>query len=90
MVSAVESWPAGTVSLVAHIRGHVRIAAPIERVFDTAADSRNEPSFNPAMSDVELLTPSPIGLGARIRARMGRAGMVMLVELTMLGTLMRR
>jgi hypothetical protein len=67
---------------VAHISGRVRIAAPVERVFDTAADSRNEPSFNPAMSEVELLTPPPIGLGARFRARMGRAGMLMLVELT--------
>ena len=28
--------PANTVSLVAHIRGHVHIAAPIERVFDKA------------------------------------------------------
>jgi hypothetical protein len=82
MAPAVESRPAGTVSIVAHISGHVRIAAPVERVFDTAADSRNEPSFNPAMSEVELLTPPPIGLGARFRARMGRAGMVMLVELT--------
>ncbi|HCU96688.1 MAG TPA: hypothetical protein DHU96_29805 [Actinobacteria bacterium] len=82
MLPPVESRPAGTVSPVAHISGHVRIAAPIERVFDTAADSRNEPSFNPAMSDVELLTPPPIGLGAQLRARMGKTGMVMLVELT--------
>ena len=67
---------------MARVTGPIRIAAPIERVFDTVADSRNEPSFNPAMSDVELLTPPPIGLGARFRARMGRAGMVMLVELT--------
>jgi uncharacterized protein YndB with AHSA1/START domain len=67
---------------VARIRGHVRIAAPVERVFDTVADSRNEPSFNPAMTDVELLTPPPIGLGTRFRARMGKAGMPMLVELT--------
>jgi hypothetical protein len=48
---------------VAHISGHVRIAAPVEQVFDTVADSRNEPSFNPAMTGVELLTPLPIGLG---------------------------
>jgi carbon monoxide dehydrogenase subunit G len=67
---------------VAHICGHVRIAVPVERVFDTVADSRNEPSFNPAMTGVELLTPLPIGLGTRFRARMGRAGMQMLVELT--------
>ncbi len=72
----------GTASPVAHISGHVRIAAPVERVFDTAADSRSEPSFNPAVSDVELLTPPPIGLGAQFRARMGRAGTATLVELT--------
>ncbi len=67
---------------MARITGHVRIAAPIEQVFDTVADSRNEPSFNPAMTGVELLTPPPVGLGTRFRARMGRAGLEMLVELT--------
>lgn len=67
---------------MAHITGQVRIAAPLERVFDTVADSRNEPSFNPAMTDVELLTPAPVGLGTTFRARMGKAGMEMLVELT--------
>ncbi len=44
------------------------------RVFDTVADSRNEPAFNPAMTGVELLTPPPVGLGTRFRARMGKAG----------------
>ena len=67
---------------VAHITGQVRIAAPVEQVFDTVADSRNEPSFNPAMTGVELLTPPPIGLGTQFRARMGKAGREMLVELT--------
>ena len=67
---------------MARISGRIRIAAPVERVFDTAADSRNEPSFNPAMTGVELLTPLPIGLGTRFRARMGKAGGEMLVELT--------
>jgi len=67
---------------MAHITGHIRLAAPIKQVFDTVADSRNEPSFNPAMTGVELLTPPPIGLGTRFRARMGKAGMEMLVELT--------
>ncbi len=67
---------------MAHITGHVRIAAPVEQVFDTVADTRNEPSFNPAMAGVELLTPLPIGLGTRFRARMGRRGTQMLVELT--------
>lgn len=67
---------------MARISGHVRIAAPAGQVFDTVADSRNQPSFNPAMAGVELLTPLPIGLGTRFRARMGRAGTQMLVELT--------
>ena len=67
---------------MARITGHIRIAAPVHRVFDTVADSRNEPSFNPAMTGAELLTPPPIGLGTRFRARMGKAGMKMLVELT--------
>jgi hypothetical protein len=70
------------IGAMARITGHIRIAAPIHRVFDTVADSRNEPSFNPAMTGVELLTPPPIGLGTRFRARMGKAGMEMLVELT--------
>lgn len=67
---------------MAHITGNIRIAAQPERVFDTVADSRLEPSFNPAMTEVELLTPEPIGLGSKFRARMGNAGMDMLVELT--------
>jgi hypothetical protein len=67
---------------MAHITGHIRIESPVARVFDTVADSRNEPSFNPAMTGVELLTPPPVGLGTRFRARMGKTGMEMLVELT--------
>ena len=65
-----------------HITDQVRIAVPVERVFDTVADSRHEPSFNPDMTAVGLLTPLPTGLGTRFRTRMGKAGMDMLVELT--------
>ncbi|MCJ7725261.1 MAG: SRPBCC family protein [Acidimicrobiia bacterium] len=67
---------------MAHIADRLLIEAPIEEVFDTVADSRNEPSFNPSMTSVELLTPEPIGLGTRFRALMGRQQMEMLVELT--------
>jgi hypothetical protein len=67
---------------VAHITGHLRIAAPPEQVFDTVADSRNEPSFNPAMTYVELLTPLPIGQGTRFRAYLGKTRKEMLVERT--------
>lgn len=65
-----------------HVTGSILIAAPVELVFDTVADSRLEPSYNPAMTEVELLTGEPIGLGTRFRARMGDAGLEMLVELT--------
>jgi polyketide cyclase/dehydrase/lipid transport protein len=67
---------------MAKIEGEILIGRPVEEVFDFVADSRNEPSFNPAMTGVELLTPLPIGLGTRSRARMRRAGTHMLVELT--------
>lgn len=67
---------------MAHISGSLHIEAPPERVFDTVADTRNEPSFNPAMTQAELLTAPPIGLGTRFSARMGRAGTKMIVELT--------
>ncbi len=67
---------------MAHIRGSITVAAPCAVVFDTVADSRNEPAFNPAMRSVDLLTPLPIGAGTRFRAEMGRAGTELLVELT--------
>jgi len=67
---------------MAKIEGEIVIRRPVEEVFDFVADSRNEPSFNPAMAGVELLTPLPIGRGTRFRARMGRAGTQMMVELT--------
>ena len=67
---------------MAKIKGKILIGQPVEEVFDFVADSRNEPSFNPAMTGVELLTAPPIGRGTRFRARVGRAGTQMLVELT--------
>lgn len=65
-----------------HVTGSVMIAVPLERVFDAAADSRNEPLFNPAMTQVELLTPEPVGLGSRFRAHLGADRTEMIVELT--------
>ena len=55
---------------------------PIGQVFDTVADSRNEPSFNPAMTGVELLTGLPIGQGTQFRAFTGQARTQMIVEVT--------
>jgi hypothetical protein len=63
---------------MARMEGEIVIGRPVEEVFDFVADSRNEPSFNPAMAGVELLTALPIGRGTRFRARMGKAGTQML------------
>jgi hypothetical protein len=48
---------------MAKVEGEILIGRPVEDVFDFVADSRNEPSFNRAMTGVELLTPLPIGRG---------------------------
>ena len=64
------------------IADQLSISAPIEVVFDTVVDTRNEPAYNPAMTSVELLTPEPIGLGTQFRAMMGEPGLEMLVEVT--------
>ena len=66
---------------VAHIRGQLAIDAPPGLVFDTVADSRNEPTFNPDMHDVALLTPLPIGAGTRFLAHLGKARTEMHVEI---------
>lgn len=67
---------------MARITGRLRIAAPIETVFDMVADSRNEPSFNPSMTAVELLTTPPVRRGTQFLAYMGKSRMKMLVEIT--------
>lgn len=64
------------------ISGQIHIAASVEEVFDTVADTRNEPTYNASMRDVELLTPPPIGLGTRFRAPMGKSATPMQVEIT--------
>ena len=54
---------------MAKIEGEILIGRAVEDVFDLAADSRSEPSFNPATAGVELPTPLPIGQGTLFRAR---------------------
>lgn len=49
------------------VRGSVRISPPPERILDTVADSRYEPWFNSAMTEVALFTPGPVGLGSRFK-----------------------
>lgn len=66
------------------IRGEILIDRPPATVFDFVADERNEPRFNPRMSDCELQTEGPIGVGSRFRATMRAAGRTvpMTVEFT--------
>lgn len=72
----------GSVGGVRHLYGQIRIARPVEVVFDFIADSRNEPRYNPDMRTVTLLTGEPIGPGTRFQAHMGRSGLQLLVTLT--------
>jgi hypothetical protein len=48
---------------MAKIEGEIPIDRPAEEVFEFVADSRNEPQYNPAMAEVELLTRCPSGGG---------------------------
>jgi carbon monoxide dehydrogenase subunit G len=60
------------------MRGSLVFPQPPEEVFDAALD---EPTWNPAMTSVEWLTPPPVGTGTRLRALMG-GRLAMMVELT--------
>lgn len=50
------------------ISGEVTIRAPVEEVFDTVADERNEPEYNPRIVRVEKLSQGPVGRGSRFVA----------------------
>lgn len=66
------------------IEGGILIHRPIDDVFDCVADERNEPRFNPKMTNVEKLTDGPIGAETLFRATtksMGR-GLDMTIEFT--------
>lgn len=47
------------------IEGEIVIAAPIERVFDTVADERNEPRYNPRITRAQKTSQGPVGRGSR-------------------------
>ncbi|WP_329475208.1 SRPBCC family protein [Kribbella sp. NBC_01484] len=60
----------------ADVRGEIDILRPTDIVFDTVADERNEPHFNPRLHRVEKATPGPVGVGTTFRAEtttMGRS-----------------
>jgi uncharacterized protein YndB with AHSA1/START domain len=66
---------------MAHIAGEVVIDAAIADVFDTVADERNEPRYNPRIVRAEMLTDGPVGAGSRFVAEpqgMGARGQMTL------------
>lgn len=69
---------------MARISGEVVIRRTPKQVFECVADERNEPSWNPRMKRVELLTPGPVGVGTRWAATAGtpRGSTDMVIEVT--------
>ena len=78
----LDAWR-GALLMVA-IEGEITIARPPEEVFDFVADQRNEPRFNPQMLSAEQVSPGPIGLGTRFRAKVTSRGrpLEMIIEFT--------
>lgn len=66
------------------IVGEIVIARPVEEVFDTVADERNEPRYNPRLASVEKASAGPIGVGTRWLAATarGRRRIPMTIEVT--------
>ncbi len=65
------------------VTGDIRIERPPGVVFETVADQRNEPRYNPGLVSAELLTEGPVGVGTRFAAvhRSGRSTTEMTVEI---------
>lgn len=82
---AAEQAHRGYCSLpMATIEGHIYIDRPPEIVFDFVSDERNEPRYNPKMTDVTMLTEEPIGSGTRYIATLesGSRMLTMTTEFT--------
>lgn len=53
---------------MSRIRGSIEIFRPVEEVFDTVADQRNEVHYNPRMTTSAKVTKGPIGVGTTFQA----------------------
>ncbi len=56
------------------ISGTIAIRRPVTDVFDVVADQRNEPRYNPRMTESVKLTPGPIGRGTQFRSTVDYRG----------------
>jgi len=66
------------------VAGEIEIRRPPEVVFDTVADERNEPRYNPRLRMVTKTTARPVGAGTRFRAEAASRGrgVPMTIEIT--------
>jgi len=66
-------------AVMTRITGEVTIDTSITEVFDTVADERNEPRYNPRIARAEMLTDEPVGAGSHFVAEpkgMGARGQI--------------
>src|SRR3972149_2004764 len=52
----------------------IEIDAPVERVWEGAADIEGQPRWMTEMKPVRLTTPGPVGVGTRVEAEVRIAG----------------
>jgi uncharacterized protein YndB with AHSA1/START domain len=55
---------AGRRAVMTRITGEITIGTSITEVFDTVADERNEPWYNPRIARAEMLTDEAVGAGS--------------------------
>lgn len=52
----------------------IKIARPIEEVFEFVSDARNRPGWDESVDSEELTSPEPVGAGSTVRTRMRSMG----------------
>lgn len=70
---------------MSRVRGTLDIARPVEQVFDFVADQRNEPTYNPKMTEATKLTDGPLGVGTRFEATIVSRGKPLAVTIECTG-----
>lgn len=85
MTKGSSSRAQGAGCVTARVRGSIGIRRSVEDVFDFVADQRNEPRYNPRMTESVELTEGPIGVGTRFRATINSRGAPMQVTILCTG-----
>jgi polyketide cyclase/dehydrase/lipid transport protein len=69
---------------MARVEGEIIINRPVEQGFDSVADERNEPRYNPRMLGAEQISDGPIGVATRFHTELKTIGrrIPMAVEFT--------